>query len=105
MSVLNESARELPRYRCTKEVGALKINKIVFDATLAQREGRGTDGSATLYPEEKGYAPFAVTREWLERHQPKAGGYWVLSADATVNSFSDSISFEASYETCKLPRG
>ena len=96
MSTTNEAGQALPRYRCTKEVRALKIHKIVFDAELAQREGRGTDGTATIYPTEKGYAPFVVTREWVERHQPKAGGVYVVYKDGYA-SFSPALAFDEGY--------
>jgi hypothetical protein len=96
MSTPNLITRELPRYRCTKEVSALKIAKIVFDADVAQREGRGTDGSATLYPAEKGYLPILVDREWVMKHQPKAGGYWVLYKDG-YTSWSPALAFDEGY--------
>ena len=89
-------ATEMPRYRCHKEVWALKIAKIEFDADLAVKEGRETDGSATITPAESGYAPFTVGPDYLRKHEPQVGGYYVQYADG-YKSWSPADAFESGY--------
>lgn len=71
----------MPRYRCHKEVSALKIKSI---------EGN------EITPEDEGFAPFLVEKEYLQKHNPKAGGYYVVYADGYV-SFSPAGAFEDGY--------
>lgn len=68
---------ELPRYRCHKEVWALKIKEIHYDVDRSGID-RETDGSAIIIPEEGGYAPFRVSADYVRKHSPKAGGYYVV---------------------------
>lgn len=91
-----DAAAEMPRYRSHKEVWALKIQRIKFDSDVAQEENRETDGSATIYPEEKGYAPIKVNREYVSKHNPQAGGYYVVYADG-YKSWSPAEAFEDGY--------
>ncbi len=86
----------LPRYKCHKEVWALKIKAIAFDVDLADAAGRETDGSAMITPDEPSYAPFRVDREYLKKHRPSAGGYYVRYAD-NYESFSPATAFEEGY--------
>lgn len=78
--------REMPRYKCHKEVWALKIAGIEF----------GTDGSAIIIPEEDGYAPFNVTNDYMLKHNPHVGGYFVVYKDG-YKSFSPENAFEDGY--------
>ena len=87
---------EMPRYRCHKEVWALKISSIFHDVDLARNEKRETDGSATLVPVEVGYAPFKVGAEYLRKHNPQVGGYYVVYQDG-YKSFSPAAAFEEGY--------
>lgn len=87
---------EMPKYKSHKTVHALKIKGIVFDSDLAQNEGRETDGSAIITPEEPGYAPFSVDNNYIRKHTPKAGGYYVVYADG-YKSFSPAAAFEDGY--------
>lgn len=87
---------EMPKYKCHKEVWALKIRKIHLDHEDAWQEGRETDGSATITPEEKGYAPFKVDAAYLAKHKPTVGGYYVVYADG-YKSFSPAKAFEDGY--------
>lgn len=92
-----QAAAEMPRYRSHKEVWALKIAAIEFDADKAQADGnRETDGSATITPAEQGYAPFKVNSAYVRKHDPKAGGYYVVYADG-YTSFSPAEAFEGGY--------
>lgn len=87
---------EMPKYRSHKEVHALKIKAISFDVDLAKAEGRETDGSAMITPEEDGYAPFKVDCDYLRKHQPKVGGYYVVYKDG-YKSWSPAQAFEEGY--------
>jgi hypothetical protein len=84
---------EMPKYKSHKTVWALKIQKIHMDHEDASQEGRETDGSATITPEETGYAPFKVGAAYLAKHKPEVGGYYVVYADG-YKSFSPTKAFE-----------
>ena len=88
--------REMPRYKCHTEVWALKIKAITFDRDAAQRENRETDGSAIITPAEEGYAPLRVDFDYVRKHKPEAGGYYVVYADG-YKSFSPAKAFEDGY--------
>jgi hypothetical protein len=79
---------ELPRYRSHKEVWALKIAAIEFD--------KGKDGGATITPAEPGYVAFKVDHNYVYRHEPKVGGYYVVYADG-YKSWSPAEAFEDGY--------
>lgn len=81
---------EMPRYKCHKEVWALKIKEIV----------RVPSGNATvthsIVPEDTGYAPFDVSLEYIDKHSPVAGGYYVVYTDGYI-SYSPARAFEEGY--------
>jgi hypothetical protein len=83
---------ELPRYKCHKEVHALKI-KEVQDPT---KPGCETDGSRVLVFEDDGYAPIRVPHDYVRKHKPEAGGYRVVYKDG-YKSYSPAEAFEAGY--------
>lgn len=87
------ASAEMPKYRSHKTVWALKIASIIFDRVVARAEGRETDGSATITPTEPGYAPFKVDHAYVHKHQPKAGGYYVVYVDG-YKSWSPADAFE-----------
>ena len=87
---------EMPKYKCIKTVWALKIKKIELDSDIAKKENRPTDCSAIITPEELGYAPFRVSAEYFQKHQPVAGGYYVVYEDG-YKSFSPADAFEKGY--------
>lgn len=85
---------EMPKYKCHKEVWALKIKKVVkpFD-----ENGRTLDyPSAIIFPENENYSPFEVSPEFVDKHNPQAGGYYVVYKDGYV-SFSPAEAFEDGY--------
>jgi hypothetical protein len=77
--------RQLPLYNCHKQVWALKIAKI---------EKR--DDVVYLTPADEGYAEFPLEPEYVWKHQPKAGGYYVVYKDG-YKSFSPAEAFEEGY--------
>ncbi len=84
--------RYLPRYQCHKEVRALKIREIRVEDVPGDPNCTRT----MIVPEEDGFAPFPVTRAYIEKHKPKAGGYFVLYEDG-YQSFSPAKAFEEGY--------
>lgn len=85
---------EMPKYKSHKEVWALKIKSIVRDG---EGENRESDGSAIITPEEEGYAPFRVEGEYLHKHKPQVGGYYVVYKDG-YKSYSPAEAFEEGYK-------
>jgi hypothetical protein len=88
--------REMPKYRCHKGVYALKIKAIIYDADKAKEEGRETDGSAMIVPEESGFAAFKVDHDYMRKHKPQVGGYYVVYQDG-YKSWSPAEAFESGY--------
>lgn len=77
---MDDVSTEMPCYKCHKEVHALKIIAVMGDAIIP----------------EQGFTPFKVSREYLEKHKPEAGGYYVVYADG-YKSFSPAEAFESGY--------
>ncbi len=80
------ASTEMPRYKCHKEVWAFKI------AGMEGVEG----GEFTITPAEAGYAPFRVDAAYMQKHQPKVGGYYVVYRDG-YRSWSPASEFEDGY--------
>ncbi len=83
----------MPKYKCHKYVWALKIKAIKVDG---EGEDRESDGSAIITPEEEGYASFKVSAEYMHKHKPQVGGYYVQYDDG-YESFSPAKAFEDGY--------
>ena len=81
-------AAEMPKYRCHKEVHALKIKSV--DVTL-------DNGITSIMPDDEGYASFYVSQDYVDKHKPVAGGYYVVYKDG-YKSFSPAEAFEDGYE-------
>lgn len=115
----------LPQYQCHKKVCALKIKAIAplpeepeyasavckgataFNSSCGRCErchwrARNPVTSAMITPEEDGYEPFEVSGEYLVKHKPTVGGYWVLYADG-YQSFSPAQAFEEGYSRIESP--
>lgn len=74
-----------PRYKCHKEVGALKI-KDIMHGILA----------SSLVFENKDYSPMSVSKDWLDKHKAEIGGYFVVYDDG-YKSYSPAKAFEEGY--------
>lgn len=72
---------EMPKYKCHKEVWALKIKEI---------------HDATLVFSDEGYAPIEVGDEYMIKHKPEVDGYYVVYKDG-YKSFSPAEAFEGGY--------
>lgn len=86
------AAAEMPKYRCHKEVWALKIAEVI-DPT---KPGNESDGSRVLRFEGATYAPMRVPHSYVRKHDPQAGGYYVVYEDGYA-SFSPAKAFEDGY--------
>ena len=93
---LEEGSIEMPRYKCHKEVWALKIRSVTHNSVLAALSGNESDGSAVIVPDEEGYAEFRVDADYVRKHKPEAGGYYVVYKDG-YKSFSPVAAFEEGY--------
>lgn len=82
--------KEMPKYQSHKKVWALKIKKIDFSDDVSN------DFHAIITPEEEGYEPFVVNHEYIHKHKPQAGGYYVVYEDG-YRSWSPSEAFEEGY--------
>lgn len=68
---MDQAQNALPIYTCHKQVQAMKISHV----------GQLNDGVAYLNPENSIFMPIAVGVEYLEKHEPVSGGYYVLYPD------------------------
>lgn len=82
---MNEVAQqvevEMPRYRCHKEVWALKIEKV---------------SGCTLSFYDEGYASIRVEKSLFARYTPVEGDYYVVYEDG-YKSISPAKAFEDGY--------
>lgn len=85
------AAAEMPKYECHKKVWALRIAGI----TYLQNKDTYCNG-ATITPAEEGYAPFDVSLEYVQKHNPQVGGYYVVYQDG-YKSYSPAQAFESGY--------
>lgn len=85
---MSEDSREMPKYRCHKEVWALKIAAIEIHQ----------DGSATIAPADEGYAPIMTVSDWARRFKGNEDdlGYFVIYSDG-YQSWSPTKAFEDGY--------
>lgn len=87
---------EMPKYKCHKEVHALKIKDIMRMTEESFTEGDDPVVSHLVTPVEEGYAPFSVDDAWFKKHEPQAGGYYVVYADG-YKLYSPADAFEDGY--------
>ena len=85
---MTDAAMELPKYVSHKTVWALKIASI--------QSSRDLDGGGQIVPENKDYARFRVDAEYMRKHSPQAGGYYVVYDDG-YKSWSPAEAFETGY--------
>lgn len=83
---MSNVSREMPKYQCHKKVWALKIAKLKV----------ASDGTAVITPVEQGYAEFDVESDFVEKHNPREGGYYVQYEDG-YESYSPAELFESGY--------
>jgi hypothetical protein len=76
----------LPLYQSHKQVRAVKIESLQV----------WPDGSAVIRPAEAGFEAIKVDAAYVKKHEPKAGGYFVVYDDG-YRSWSPAEAFEAGY--------
>lgn len=84
----------LRSYRCHKVVQAAKIQSIEIHPT--EYKSYPTEYATLWFGPSSGADFFNVTPDWLKRHDPKSGGYFVRYEDG-VESFSPAKDFEDRY--------
>ena len=77
---------EMPKYKCIKEVWALKIKDYV----------KNDDGTATVHPEDARYAPINVDADYVRKNDVEIGGYYVVYKGGYA-SFSPAQPFDEGY--------
>jgi len=82
--------RQMRQYQSHKKVWALKIERI----NISEAIGGG------LLHVEQGFAPINIDKEYINKHQPKVGGYYVVYKDG-YKSFSPAKAFEEGYSLIK----
>ena len=85
-----QSQAEMPKYKCHKEVWALKIKSVVNAPPTCP------ENWAALEIEDEGFAPVTVDDKFMAKHKPEAGGYYVVYADG-YKSYSPAKAFEDGY--------
>jgi hypothetical protein len=84
---------QLPLYQCHKQVHALKLARVTYSNPCAE-DPFGKRG--VLIPSDNAFAPIFVSAEYMEKNDPKAGGYYVVYADG-YESYSPAHAFEEGY--------
>lgn len=80
------TSAQMPKYKCHKEVWALKIE----DVKVA------SDGTAVIKPANAGFDDFDVEASYVNKHRPQPGGYYVQYEDG-YESYSPADAFESGY--------
>lgn len=91
-SVPDGASIEMPRWKCHKEVHALKIRSV----TDPTPPGNESDGSRLLHFDDVGYGAHRVPHDYVRKHNPQAGGYYVIYDDGYA-SWSPAKAFEDGY--------
>ena len=87
----------MPKYQCHKQVWALKIKEIAHKPNPDATGNSAADSyGAVITPADEGYEPFDVSAEFVSKHNPQAGGYYVVYDDG-YKSYSPAAAFESGY--------
>ena len=81
-----ETGRSLPRYQSHKKVWALKIKEIIPPQI--------GDPKTKIVPVDSSYALIGVDAEYMAKHKPQPGGYYVVY-EGGYKSYSPADAFEA----------
>ena len=96
MDKQDEASAEMPRYKCHKEVWALKI-KSIEQSPPGDPAPEESGGTWLLTPEDALYGQIKVTHNgYMLKHKPEVGGYYVVYADG-YKSYSPAKAFEDGY--------
>jgi len=81
----------MPKYKCHKTLRALKIKEIV----LVDKQVDGLV-AAVIIPVEWDWASITVTQDYMDKHKPEVGGYYIVYEDG-YKSFLPAKAFEDGY--------
>ena len=94
---MSSEQKQLPQYQSHKKVWALKIKSAKYAAgNRVAPPDTDTDGGMILEFEDDGYAPRRVERDYVNKHKPQPGGYFVVYEDG-YQSWSPAKAFEDGY--------
>ena len=79
--------KEMPKYECHKIVWALKIKRLT-DFVLEDR--------VLMEFENPEYSPIEFVGDWIRKHEPQEGGYYVVYKGG-YESYSPAEAFEEGY--------
>lgn len=82
------TTKEMPKYKCHKEVWALKIQSISTE--------RRMDWDSFIELKEKGYTKIKLDKGFIEKHKPQVWWYYVVYED-WYKSYSSAEVFESWY--------
>lgn len=87
----------LPKYRCHKEVWALKIQSMIVN----------DDGSLSIMPDNNGYANFVIPAKFVPKHDAArpSPGWYVVFYENNYISFSPPDVFDGGYTLIEKARG
>ncbi|CAM6673221.1 hypothetical protein KLPMCP290B_25070 [Klebsiella pneumoniae] len=85
VKIMNECSLEMPKYQCHKKVWALKIQQVYSVGT-----------QNFIVPADYGYDDFPVSQEYIDKHKPQEGGYYV-QYEGGYESYSPAEAFESGY--------
>ena len=93
---MNEPSKfaTFPRYRSHKVVQAVRIAHLML---LRDAEPAGALIQPAAAPGFESPSPFTVDQAFLDKHQPRVGGYIVVYDGGAYVSFSPAAPFEAGY--------
>lgn len=80
---------QMPKYKCHKEVWALKIKDL--------KPRSPDDGTLLMTPDDPKFAPIILDAAYVAKHKPQEGGYYVVYAPDGYASFSPAKVFEDGY--------
>jgi len=86
------AVKQMPKYKCHKEVWALKIKQVVIPSDSSA-------GYITLHFEDN-FLPMQITSHMYAKFNPVAGWYFVVYEDG-YQSFSPAKAFEEGYTLIK----
>ncbi len=89
---------EMPKYRSHKKVWALKLAEVkrIGGATTKADDDCEQELTGLLYPEDSTYGAIHVDAEYMRKHNPQAGGYFVVY-EGGYKSWSPADAFEDGY--------
>lgn len=80
----------------TRPCGRSRSSPSPSTVTLRKPRAERRTAAPTITPEEDGYASFKVPHEYVHKHDPKVGGYYVVYEDG-YKSWSPAQAFAEGY--------